>query len=768
MSLLEFTILVTRAVYLLLTLTTVVNFIREHTRARLLIMLLFLSFSLAIVIDLANEAIGESLPSSGLIRSLALIATPYLFLLLLKQSARVPVFVELFATVMFIISGLFIIYFGAANLPVWTILVIVGYLVIVYLYSASQFLRNAIRKRGVTRWRKGMAATGMILLALLFWLVGLDVAIGSGHDYFLVMSQTASIGSAISLYLAFATPRWLRRVWQQGEMFNFLQLQYQNIENRQTLETLHLLKHYAQQAVGAEGVYLFDYNPYRGQFNLRRTEELPAAIFPDSDSDTFSEAMERAVTASRPYAVRYLGEYKGIDARLAEHLAARDAYFVPIRTTDHLWGVMLLFLSNIPIFELDDLNLLAVMAEQSAQILENIHLLEEQADLIDKLREDTSNLGRSYEDERRRFFRLSNDLLVIVDFDGSPILLNPAWEKVTGYTREELMSTTFRDWVHPADLASVETIFSNLSQDAENVTSQNRIVCKDGSIRWFQWNSATLIGRKAVYAAGHDVTETKRAHETMFRLNTQLSQERARLENIMQSIPGLVWESWKEPDEEQDRIDFVSDHVEEMLGYTREEWLSTPNFWLQIIHPEDRARVKRLVAHQYQGEDVATTEFRWLTKDGKELWCLSQTTVITDEHGKNVALRGVTLDITKRHEAERKLEELYGKLEDERERLENIIRSVPGIVWESYGDPSSQEKQRFRYVSDYAETMLGYPVEQWINTPGFWQKILHPNDKAKAISVAAQRYQNGTNTVNEYRWIAADGKAVWCLSQATP
>ncbi len=43
----------------------------------------------------------------------------------------------------------------------------------------------------------------------------------------------------------------------------------------------------------------------------------------------------------------------------------------------------------------------------------------------------------------------------------------------------------------------------------------------------------------------------------------------------------------------------------------------------------------------------------------------------------------------------------------ERKRLHDIITSIPGVVWEAWGEPDSN-RQRIDYISDYVETMVGY------------------------------------------------------------
>lgn len=131
--------------------------------------------------------------------------------------------------------------------------------------------------------------------------------------------------------------------------------------------------------------------------------------------------------------------------------------------------------------------------------------------------------------------------------------------------------------------------------------------------------------------------------------------ERQRLADLIESVPGVVWEAWGEPDTRSQRIDFVSDHVERMLGYTTAEWLAEPNFWLTLVHPDDREAAAKNAHEHFLRGGYATNAFRWLTKDGRELWVESHSTVVTDEAGRAIGMRGVVLDVSARRRAEESL-----------------------------------------------------------------------------------------------------------------
>jgi PAS domain S-box-containing protein len=101
------------------------------------------------------------------------------------------------------------------------------------------------------------------------------------------------------------------------------------------------------------------------------------------------------------------------------------------------------------------------------------------------------------------FFDLSLDLLCIADTDGYFLRLNPAWEKILGHTREELMAKGFLDFVHPDDLARrTQEVPSYLASQREVIHFENRYLCKEGPYRWLEWTSAPA-GDK-IYAVARD------------------------------------------------------------------------------------------------------------------------------------------------------------------------------------------------------------------------------------------------------------------------
>ncbi len=182
--------------------------------------------------------------------------------------------------------------------------------------------------------------------------------------------------------------------------------------------------------------------------------------------------------------------------------------------------------------------------------------------------------------------------------------------------------------------------------------------------------------RIASDAIAGDITERRRIEKEYIELLASIRQERARMGNIVASVPGVVWEAWGDPDAQEQRIDFVSSYVETMLGYSVQEWLSTPNFWLSIVHPEDREAAAKEAHRAFTHEDAHTNEFRWMTKDGRALWVESYSVVVRDETGRALGMRGVTIDISDRKRAEVEREQYLAEIESLNVRLQRAMRET--------------------------------------------------------------------------------------------
>ena len=114
------------------------------------------------------------------------------------------------------------------------------------------------------------------------------------------------------------------------------------------------------------------------------------------------------------------------------------------------------------------------------------------------------------EDDLREFIDLSLNFLCIAGTDGYFKYVNPAWETTFGYSREELLSRPYLEFVHPEDRKATTAEAASIASGRSTLSFENRYRCKDGSYKWLLWSAVVHAERGLIYAVAADVTERKR------------------------------------------------------------------------------------------------------------------------------------------------------------------------------------------------------------------------------------------------------------------
>jgi PAS domain S-box-containing protein len=150
---------------------------------------------------------------------------------------------------------------------------------------------------------------------------------------------------------------------------------------------------------------------------------------------------------------------------------------------------------------------------------------------------DQTNGTAALEPAENRFFTLAIDMLCQLGFDGRFARLNPAWERTLGFTREELMSRPFIEFVHPDDRERTLAQNRAVREGGQALGFENRYLCKDGSYRWFHWNATADLGEGIIYSVARDVTAQKQAAEERERLVVELRTALAEVRSLREILP---------------------------------------------------------------------------------------------------------------------------------------------------------------------------------------------------------------------------------------
>jgi len=97
----------------------------------------------------------------------------------------------------------------------------------------------------------------------------------------------------------------------------------------------------------------------------------------------------------------------------------------------------------------------------------------------------------------------------------------------------------------------------------------------------------------------------------------------------------------------------ISPDVEEILGYTQDEWMADQLLWVQLIHFEDRQRVVEACEEANRIEQPFRAEYRMITRDGRIRWIRDEATVVRGADGQRLCWQGTMRDITEERETPR-------------------------------------------------------------------------------------------------------------------
>lgn len=175
-------------------------------------------------------------------------------------------------------------------------------------------------------------------------------------------------------------------------------------------------------------------------------------------------------------------------------------------------------------------------------------------------------------DRLRAFFDVSMSLLCTADAETNTFVdLNPAWEAVLGWSREELRSRPFTEFVHPDDRGPTFAVIQDMmDRGLDAVNFENRYLHKDGHWVWLSWFGR--IRGASFYSCAHDITAYKEASAKLEQANAELKHfAYAASHDLAEPLRGIeghlsfIQDDALAPDT-QTRLSFVREEAERMRG----------------------------------------------------------------------------------------------------------------------------------------------------------------------------------------------------------
>lgn len=150
-----------------------------------------------------------------------------------------------------------------------------------------------------------------------------------------------------------------------------------------------------------------------------------------------------------------------------------------------------------------------------------------------------------------------------------------------------------------------------------------------------------------------------------------LAETEAKFRSLVEALPAVVY-----LDEYSNTGStlYMSPRIEELLGYTAEEYTDDDGLWIRVLHPDDREAAMDYQEETQANGDPWELEYRMVAKDGRVVWVHDRALLVRDKNNRPLGWQGVWMDITARKQAEQELTEALAREQQAADRLRELDR----------------------------------------------------------------------------------------------
>jgi PAS domain S-box-containing protein len=251
--------------------------------------------------------------------------------------------------------------------------------------------------------------------------------------------------------------------------------------------------------------------------------------------------------------------------------------------------------------------------------------------------------------EREELFHLISanaaDMIAVVKMEGRRLFNSLSYEKVLGYSLEELQKSSSFEQIHPDDRERVRTAAEEARRSGIGKTLEYRIRHKNGT--WLELESTSSVIRNAegqpekLVIVNRNITERKKAEEAQRR-------SEADFRSVVEGAPYGIYRSSM-----TGRFLQVNPALQKMLGYDLAEDLLRKDLATDIF--PNRSEYLRLTEILARAEEIKDIEMEWKRKDGTPITVRCSGRRINDENSIPAYFEVFAEDVTEKRVLERQL-----------------------------------------------------------------------------------------------------------------
>lgn len=326
--------------------------------------------------------------------------------------------------------------------------------------------------------------------------------------------------------------------------------------------------------------------------------------------------------------------------------------------------------------------------------------------------------------------------VLFFDLNGHITNANETFERMSGYTREELRKTPHWEMLtSPEFLEATTRAAENLATKGETPPYEKRMNRKDGSRWWGLFAPIRLsgIGRDSECMEFIiDITEHKQAERA-------LRESERRFRSFVEATAHVIWRT-----NARGEVDQPIPSWNAFTGQTESEAYGFG--WMSAIHSDDRAKVAAAWQKANAEKGTYDVEYRLKIHSGEWRHVRARGVPVFDSAGNIAEYIGTCMDVTERQLAE--------------ERFQQLAENIPQLAWMVNADGWIFwfNKRWFEYTGTTLEQMRGWG----------WQAVHHPDHSERVTASWLQAMKTGEPWENTFPLRGKDGNYRWFLSRAFP
>ena len=284
--------------------------------------------------------------------------------------------------------------------------------------------------------------------------------------------------------------------------------------------------------------------------------------------------------------------------------------------------------------------------------------------------------------------------------------------------------------------------------------SIDAVASRSNKILFYTVSLIIKLAIALILLAAYVVLSERKNREQLRKKNEELKRTKVELETFVANLPGGAF---RFSADEKAEIQFVSNGLLKMLGYTLDQFLSKyDRSFYNMIYEEDRLQTINSIHHQIAKANFAEVKYRIVTAEGKIRWLLNRAKAVTLEDGCR-EFYAVAVDITESKLAHKKANDIMTQ-------LQTLANSIPGGVAQYLYDGGL----KLIYASDGFYKLSGYSKAEYAKLTGEeGMKNVHSEDLQRVSAVVTGQIKENRPLTAEYRMVRKDGSVIWVSLSGT-